>query len=166
MQPYTAKAGPGLFLVLKDESPDIVRLPLKLVVTAIEGDAPRGQDLWSALHQRRYGCQVAVDGQVKTFDESMYGRQCSWHPSIPADDQKRLDKLLAKLPDDGARLPPVGRRVMLQVPEGDHSRARVYDRANAPDEVLEILRLSLSGIRSSVPEIKPKSEIRTGGYGR
>ena len=92
------------------------------------------------------------------------GSKGSGYPTIPDADQKRLDKLLLKLPDDGGRLPPPGRRVVLQVPEGVHCRVRVYDRAHAPDEVLEILRLSLSGIRSWVPKIKSESEIQIGGH--
>ena len=96
------------------------------------------------------------------FFQSFDGSKGSWHPAIPNADQKRLDQLLSRLPDDGARLPPPGRRVVLQVPEGDHSRARVYDLANAPDEVLEILRLSQSGIRSWAWQFKPEKDLKVG----
>ncbi|MGO9114243.1 MAG: WD40 repeat domain-containing protein [Thermoguttaceae bacterium] len=106
------------------------------------------------------GCTVAADGGVYYVVWGPFGTQGGGPTTIPADDQKQLDKLLSKLPDDGARLPPPGRRVVLQVPERGHCRARVYDRANAPDEVLEILRLSRSGVPSWVPEFKSESEVQ------
>ena len=49
---------------------------------------------------------------------------------------RRLDELLSKLPDDGGHLPPNGRRLVIQTPEADRFRARVYDLADAPEEVL------------------------------
>jgi WD40 repeat protein len=90
------------------------------------------------------------------------GGSGSWHGPIPDTDRKRLDELLSKLPEDRGRLPPLPRRVLLQVPEGEHSRARVYDLANAPDEVLEILRLSQSGIRSWAWQFKPEKDLTVG----
>lgn len=53
----------------------------------------------------------------------------------------RLSRLLAQLRDDGGRLPPVGKRVILQVPDGDAWRVRVYNGSNAPTEVQQVLQL-------------------------
>ena len=50
----------------------------------------------------------------------------------------------------------------MQVVEGNHFRTRVYDRANAPEQVLEILRLSLSSVQSFVPQFKPTREWSAG----
>src|SRR5262249_53818824 len=44
------------------------------------------------------------------------------------------------------------------IPDVDHWRARGFDRANAPPEIIEILRLSRSSIRSWLPQFQPKSE--------
>ncbi len=142
-----------------------VEVPLKLVVTAIEGDEPQANRQEPILfRQSSHGCEVAADGRVSHFYHGPMGSKGSGYSTIPDADRKRLDQLLSKLPDDGARLPPLGRRLVVQVPEGDHFRARVYDRANAPDEVWEILRLSLSGVRSWVPEFKPENDLRVGEH--
>lgn len=70
------------------------------------------------------------------------------YPVISKGDLQRLKQLLANLPDDHAYLPPAGRRLVLQVPDGNQVLAKVYDRANMPYEVMEILRLSQSRIKS------------------
>ena len=138
----------------------------KLFITAIEDDEPpaNGQEMLFR-RERTHGCWVAADGRVTSFYTDPMGSKAGGYPAIPDTDQKRLDKLLLKLPDDGGHLPPFNRRVVLQVPEGDHSRARVYDRANAPDEVLEVLHLSRSGVGSWVPEFKSESDILIDGSG-
>ncbi len=160
IQPYTAKVESGWFPGPKGGF-DRVEVPLKLIVTAIVDDEPRAHAREPDFSREcRFGCQVASDGRVYHFSYEPFASKGGGYPTIPDADRKRLDKLLLKLPDDGARLPPFDRRVVLQVPEGDHSRARVYDRANAPDEVLEILRLTESGIGPWVPEFKPESTVR------
>ena len=150
LQPFTAKA-PS-------------EVPLKLIVTAIEGDeAQAGTQEPDISREVSYGCEILADGEVQNFHREAVGGMGAGTNTIPADDQRRLDKLLSKLPDDGARLPPPGRRVVLQVPKGGHCLARVYDRANAPDEVLEILRLSRSSVPSWVPEFKSERDVPVAG---
>ena len=56
-------------------------------------------------------------------------------------DFKRLSILMADLPDDHSRLPPKGRRLVVQVVGQTGTLARVYDRANLPESVLEMLRI-------------------------
>ena len=140
-----------------------VQVPLKLVVTAVEGGEPRaGARKPTISMQISRGSEVAADGRVRFFHRYEFGSGSGGYPVIPDADRKRLDQLLANLPDDGARLPPPGRRLVLQVPEGDHFRARVYDRANAPDEIWDVLRCSLCRVRSWVPEFALASELRVG----
>ena len=140
------------------------KVPLKLIVTAIVGDDPQAhaKDPLN-FDESRCGCQVATDGRVYHFEIGPSGAKGGGYPTIAAADQKRLDTLLSKLPDDGCRLPPFDRRLVLQVPEGDHCQAKVYDRADAPDEVCEILRLSLSRIRSWVLEFKSERDVNADG---
>jgi hypothetical protein len=162
IQPYTAKAKAGFFPGPKAPF-DFVPVPLKLIVTAIVDDDPQTQKLHFS-RETSFGCDVSIDGQVDHFSHQPFANKGGGYWTIPEAERKRLDTLLSKLPDDGARLPPFDRRVVLQMPEGDHSRVRVYDRANAPDEVSEILRLSLSGIRSWVLEIKSENDLIVGGH--
>ena len=130
--------------------------PLKLVVTVIE--APNRTN----SGEIGYACTVTAKGAYYAR-WGHFGSQGGGPTTIPADDQNQLNKLLQKLPDDAARLPPFDRRVILQVPEGDHFRARVYDRANAPDEVLEILRLSRSEVPSWVPKFESDGDVPVEG---
>ena len=134
---------------------------LKLVITAIEGEET--DDMQAAFGFRssmiRYGCKVSGDGAVSHFSISNRGTKGGSGSTIAPADLKRLDELLANLPDDRSRLPVAGRRLIVHVAGGAHSTVRVYDRANAPAEILEILRLSRSRVRAWLPEFKPQSEI-------
>ncbi len=149
LQPYKAKA----------QSFDSHQAPLILIVTGIVGDEPK-----AGPHdgKTRFGVDVSTDWQVYSFSIGPFGAKGSGYWKITGTDQKRLDTLLSNLPDDGHRLPPPDRRMVLQVPQGDHCLARVYDRANAPDDVCEILRLSLSRIRSYTLTFKSQSDLSTG----
>ena len=137
---------------------------LRLIITAVEGDeeisSQRERSIPTILNDRTvaYGCQIFADGRIHHFYSSSTGVSGGGYPTIPQGELERLDKLLANLPDDGARLPPAGRRLVVQTPDGNRWRAQVYDRADAPGEVLDILRLSCSGIRSRLPQFQPASE--------
>lgn len=157
---YTGKVEPE-WLPGPKGSVDGAVVPLKLIITAIEGDQPPVINGVQNLLEMR-GTRVAANGQVMYFHRNVMGEKGGWDSTIPDADLKRLDKLLLKLPDDGARLPPPGRYLVLQVPEGNRCRARVYDRANAPDEVWKILHLSLSGMRHWVPQFKSESDLDVG----
>lgn len=140
---------------------DKQQVSLRAVITEVNGDDKLGKPgpldvLEDSLSYR--GCKVSVDGRVSYFSVDSMGIKGSGYPKIPSADFERLNKLLTELPADGSHLPPAGRRMMIQVWENGQVTARVYDRANAPAKVYEILRLSLCAIRSWVPEFQPKSE--------
>src|SRR5262249_50748508 len=128
---------------------------LKLVVTVIEGDdqkPPENSPFWvSSVSTVCY--EIATNGNVSGSSSTFMGVK-GWGGGrpIPAQDLKRLDELLAVLPEDGSRLPPAGRRLMLQAATNTGSVVRVYDRANTPETVWEILRLCRCGVRSWSPE--------------
>jgi hypothetical protein len=135
--------------------------PSKLIITAIEGDEPRPPDPPGVFHvgrsDFRYGCRVSIDGRVSYFSIGAMDSKGSGYNQIPDADQKRLDGLLASLPNDYSRLPPPNRRLVVQASIGKQEITRVYDRANAPDQVLEILRLTQSQIPSWVLSFEPES---------
>jgi len=156
VRPYTSRP---LTLNFRGEE-----VRLRLIITAIEGDeeisSQRETSILAKLNDRTvaYGCQIFADGRISYFHRSSMGVSGGGYPTVPEGELERMDELLTNLPDDGARLPPAGRRLVVQAPDGDRWRARVYDRADAPTEILEILRLSRSGIRSWVPQFQPASE--------
>ncbi len=159
LQTYTAKPQSWHFRGQK---------PLKLIVTAIMHDEPKANGELDFDRLVRAGIDVSNDWQVYWFDIGPFAAKSGTSSSSKINDvdQKRLDTLLSNLPDDGRRLPPFYRRLVLQIPEGDHCRAKVYDRGNAPDEVCEILRLSQSRIRSWVLEFKSEHDVNAGDDGK
>ncbi len=140
------------------------RLPLKLIVTAIERDEPQTDKTeLPGARQISYGSQISTDGRIGSFYNSPFGHKGGGYPKLPAADFARLSQLLQKLPDDSGILPPPNRRLVFQIDDGKQFRVRVYDRANAPDEVWEVLRLC-SGIRSFVPEFAPTAKWTAHGH--
>jgi WD40 repeat protein len=77
---------------------------------------------------------------------------------LKREETERLEQLIGTLPDDDSKLPPPGHRLVLQVANGSEVLARVYDRANAPQAVLEILRLSHSHIRPLTLDFPPQKK--------
>jgi hypothetical protein len=130
-----------------------VQVPLKLVITAVYGDEDPS-NTWPEVTSYIY---ISADWRVRYVTVSSHDARGGWG-SILKDDQTRLDQLLSRLPDDGSCLPPPNRRLALQVADGN--RFRVYDRANAPDGVLGILRLARTGIGPWVPIFKPEGEVQ------
>jgi WD40 repeat protein len=105
-----------------------------------------------------YGSKISADGGVEYFSSGSRGSKGSCCSQIEKDELKRINQLLANLPDDNSFLPPNGRRLVLQIPEDEKFAARVYDLANAPDEILELLRLTKSGIRPHVLSFAPETQ--------
>ena len=121
-------------------SPPATETELKLVIIADTSDCT----------------ELSVDGHFRTYRGT--GGGGSRNP-IPTAELKRVDELLGKLPDDGGHLPPEGRRLLLQGVAGHDLIVRVFDRANAPSEVWELVRLSRCEITSWQPTFLPQSEI-------
>lgn len=136
---------------------------IKLVITVVEGDDVETDAKTAAVFGRSYriafhGCAVAIDGTVSSFRRGSFGVQGGGLDQLTEDELARLNHLIGKLPDDNSKLPPGGHRIVLQVAAGREILARVYDLANAPETVLEILRLSHSGIRPIALDLSPQKK--------
>jgi len=135
-----------------------------LVISEIWGDEKKIDDNGSPFridHGGRYVCWVWSDGRASfSTHDRMGGKGGDIYPGIQETDLRKLTELLAHLPDDFSSLPPPGRRLVLQVWAADGPVARVYDRANAPDSIVEILRLSRSSVRSWVQTFEPLDQWR------
>ena len=141
---------------------------VEVALIAIEGDEQKPDKRQTAhfLNNKivTYGCYVSTSGRVGYFYADALGAKGGGYPQVSESDLKRLKQLLRKLSDDGSQLPPAGRRLVVQVADSDHFLVRVYDRANAPAQVLDILRLTGSGIRSYLPEFKPVSQWKANEF--
>jgi WD40 repeat protein len=111
---------------------------------------------------------VSTKGTISFYRNSQSAIQGGGPWTLPAEDFITLQALAASLPDDGAQLPPPGHRLVLQAARGTGVEARVYDRANMPDGVLEILRLAGTGIKplaSNFPAEKKWTKAEFGEAG-
>jgi WD40 repeat protein len=109
------------------------------------------------------GIEITVDGRVHMFRRHSMGEQGGGGEQLPAATLARLDALLAALPEDGQRLPPPRRRVLIQAKLGDRLVTRLYDRAQAPDAAWEAMRICNCNIGLVVPDLKPQSVIDAHG---
>lgn len=120
--------------------------PIELAITIFRGGVQSNSK--SSVKKMR----LIRAGMVTTFRVSTAGtvsmtRVTAWAVQgggpgkLPERNFKKLLPLMADLPSDYSRLPPKGRRIVVQVATSKGIVARVYDRANAPEKVLEMLRL-------------------------
>lgn len=119
---------------------------IQLAVTVLDGD-----DLQPATNYP-FSCGVTTSISIGSNGTISWSRrtpdafQGGGPSTLSAKDLRILQPLLAKLsahpPEDDSRLPPPGRRVVLQVSRKREVVARVYDRADIPESVLEILGLA------------------------
>jgi WD40 repeat protein len=131
--------------------------PLRLMLFGVKNEGTE-----SEFMERR---EVTAGGDLLGFSGTLhFGNLAGGGKKLPADTLARLDELLATLPDDGGRLPPLNRRVLIQYSVGGKMVTRVYDRGNLPDAALEIFRLSNYDLEVYLPRIKPQSEIDARGY--
>jgi WD40 repeat protein len=136
---------------------------IKLVITVVKGDDVETDAKTAAIFGPSYriafhGCAVAIDGTVSSFSRGSFGVQGGGPDQLTEDELERLNHLIGQLPDDNSKLPPPGHRMVLQVAIGSEILARVYDLANAPETILEILRLSHSGIRPITLDFPPQKK--------
>jgi len=96
--------------------------------------------------KRVTGCYVSVSNEIAYFSFSCRGSKGSGFPKIDNINARKLDKTLNSLPPEPKR-PPKSRRVLVSVPDGNSWNTRIYDRANMPEEILELSRIA----RWSIP---------------
>ncbi len=84
---------------------------------------------------------VSTEGTVSMQRTTSMAVQGGGPGKLPEEDFKKLVPLITELPDDHSRLPPLSRRLVVQVANPKGIEARVYDKANAPESILEMLRL-------------------------
>jgi hypothetical protein len=109
---------------------------LELAITIVTGDdASQGEQAVLSTFA------VTSGGQLSELRLSPSAIQGGGPSQLSPGDFSRLHSLAGMLPGDGGRLPPRGRRLMVESQEPSGSIVRVYDRSNLPDGVLEMLRL-------------------------
>jgi hypothetical protein len=143
VRPY--RQSPLLTVDRVDSSGRTIATSALLAITVVEGDnlpidQKQARVFGNAYRIMTYQWIVFTDGRISYFYSNSTGIGGS-SPDLTKKDLLELSKLLHQLPDDHSRLPPPGRRLVIQAPAADGAAARVYDRANLPDPVLEIIRM-------------------------
>lgn len=120
---------------------------IELAITIFRGDdvEPEAKEPSPLAPRLKRGMvtrfSVSTEGTVLMQRTTSMAIQGGGPGKLPPKDFEKLAPLMVELPDDHSRLPPWGRRLVVQVTGSKGIEARVYDRANAPEEVLEMLRL-------------------------
>jgi WD40 repeat protein len=140
-----------------------------LRITVIEGDDLKPDPKTAAVMGPGYRISwrsyaVSTKGTLSFFRYSQPSIMGGGPWTLPPEDFKKLQGLAANLPDDHLHLPPPGHRLVLQVAKGNGVLARVYDRANMPDRVLEVLRLTGTDIRPLVANFEPEKKWALGEF--
>jgi hypothetical protein len=132
-----------------------------LVITVIDGDELKPADKYPFSCGITTSITVSDGGVVAMTRITPSAVQGGGPDQLPADALKMLRPLMASLrdhmPDDYSRLPPRGRRVVLQVSKGKEILARVYDRADMPASLVEILGLTGATHGPLLMEFSPAS---------
>lgn len=106
---------------------------------------------------------VSVDGTVSDQRITPLAVQGEGPDPLPEEHWKILEPLIASIskqpPDDYSQVPPPGRRAVLLFRQGEKVTARVYDRADLPESILEILGLTGATYGPVTMDFAP-SEIR------
>ncbi len=122
-------------------------LPLRLVVTTIEGEVDSAaltnmtplQIMEQQARIATHGFALCSNGVVQSFSSDFMGSK-GGGGKLSVADMKHLETLLPKLPSDRRRLPAPGARLVVRTAEHGRWRVRVYNGRNAPQEVRELLQ--------------------------
>ncbi len=134
---------------------DTVR-PVKLILTGYKEEKP---NTLNGDFPTSFGCEVSADGMIHYFHRSSSSIKGSGYPKLGVAEAQRLNGLLEKLPPSSASLPELNRRLIVQVANDGKYDARVYDRADLPNGILELVRITGTKIRPWMPSLKPSTEV-------
>ena len=82
---------------------------------------------------------------------------------IPADKLALIDQIISRLPDDHGVLPPRNRRLVVQAANKPENLVRVFDLANPPPDICELMRILHTG-PAYVPRFQAYSSIDVCGH--
>ncbi|MFT3746037.1 MAG: hypothetical protein QM785_17335 [Pyrinomonadaceae bacterium] len=128
------------------------------LVIAVVTD-PKETDQSPFRMQTSGGYVIRSSGEVSSFSNTSFSRKGGCCSQMSVDELRRSNEILAELPSDDHRLPPNGRRLVIQRPEQSTVHVRVFDLAFLPDNVLELLRVTKARIRTVIPSFAPEAKI-------
>ncbi len=118
-----------------------------VIVSIVAGEAEPGvvagmtqqERLTLSFHLKISATEITTNGACRSYFISNTSTQTAEPRQLLTTDLQKLTELLAHLPDDDSRLPPAGRRVVVQVWEGGAWHVHVYDGRKLPTEIKSLL---------------------------
>jgi hypothetical protein len=135
--------------------------PVELTIMALEfNDEPVDPKTAAApdfcfWHVLGVGVQVTTSGKRYEFANGEGSLRGGGGGKLLPEILARLQALMDKLPDDHRRVPPLTRQINVEVERNGSAIVRLYDSANLPDEILEMLRLTGARIKVVTPVLMP-----------
>lgn len=122
---------------------------LKAVVSIVQGEAPlsamakmtKVQRLYVAYRIRVVGAEITTNGYCRCYFTSNTDARSASLNQLSAGELKQLNDILNHLPDDHQKLPPPGKRIVVQVLENQHWQIHVYDGNDLPPQIHSLLAL-------------------------
>jgi hypothetical protein len=96
------------------------------------------------------GVDVSAIGEMNHFANGE-GAMRGGSGSLTPEALLRLESLMSELPDDGHRVPPPTRRVVVAMWRSGAQIVRLYDSANPPASLIEMIRLTAARIKTETP---------------
>ena len=90
---------------------------------------------------------VSAAGEGYSVRSGAFGSQGGGEGKLPAEDFARLESLMDNLPDDGRRVPIANHRIVVRVQRKGGETVRLYDNAQLPDEIIDMIRLTAARIK-------------------
>jgi hypothetical protein len=107
---------------------------------------------WNTLS---VGTQVSTTGEVASFANGEGEGRGGGGGKVDSDVFARLETLMDHLPDDRCEVPPSTRRVVFEIEKNGAAIVRLYDTANLPDEIIEMIRITGARINILTPVLHP-----------
>jgi hypothetical protein len=98
---------------------------------------------------------VSAAGEGYSVRSGAFESQGGGEGKLPAEAFARLESLMDNLPDDGHRVPTANHRIVVRVQRNGGETVRLYDNAQLPDEIIEMIRLTAARIKIQPPNFQP-----------
>lgn len=105
------------------------------------------------------GTQVSTTGEVASFADGEGSDRGGGGGKLAPEAFARLESLIDHLPDDHQLVPPALRRVTVELEKNGATTVRLYDDANLPDEILEMIRITGARINVLAPVLHPNRVV-------
>lgn len=139
--------------------------PIELTIQSSEFDerpatakAASGPD-FCFWHELSVGVNISTAGEGYAFANGEGSFRGGGGGKLAPEVFARLELLMKKLPDDHHSVPPATRRIVVAVERDGTANVRLYDSAELPDEIIEMIRLSGARIKVVTPLFKAKRMV-------